>query len=141
MTIMGKQFTKDNLTVTWNPRICIHSKICWHELNEVFTPGSDPWINLDGAEKERIIAQIAKCPSGALKAEVKNTDATQSAPAENATKIVVAPNGPLIVHGNLTVQHAGSETTKNNITAFCRCGASANKPFCDGSHNKVGFKD
>jgi len=139
---MSKQFTKDNLTVTWNPRLCIHSKLCWHELNDVFMPGSDPWINLDGAEKERIIAQIAKCPSGALKAELKNNDAPQPAPTENATKIVVAPNGPLIVHGNLSVQHSdGSETSKNKVTAFCRCGASCNKPYCDGSHNKIGFKD
>ncbi len=139
---MSKQFTKDNLTVTWNSRLCIHSKLCWHELNEVFTPGTDPWINLDGAEKERIIAQIAKCPSGALKAELNNTEAPQPAITENSIRIVVAQNGPLIIHGNLTVQHVdGSEANKNKVTAFCRCGASTNKPYCDGSHNKIGFKD
>lgn len=50
------------------------------------------------------------------------------------------PNGPLLVHGAVTVKRPdGSETKHEAVTAFCRCGHSANKPSCDGSHKKAGF--
>ena len=56
------------------------------------------------------------------------------------TKVDVLENGPLLVHGTLKVVHKdGKEETKNKTTAFCRCGSSANKPYCDGTHNKQGF--
>jgi CDGSH-type Zn-finger protein len=50
-------------------------------------------------------------------------------------------NGPLMVHGSILVKdHQGNEIQKNNVTAFCRCGASNNKPFCDGTHRTSGFE-
>jgi CDGSH-type Zn-finger protein len=57
-------------------------------------------------------------------------------------KITVSRNGSLKVEGPVTlVDHEGQELpTKEGLPFFlCRCGASANKPFCDGSHNRVGF--
>ncbi len=49
-------------------------------------------------------------------------------------------NGPLLAKGPLTVQNAAKETiATTKDTAFCRCGASANKPYCDGSHHAIGF--
>ncbi|MBV7530094.1 CDGSH iron-sulfur domain-containing protein [Chitinophaga sp. sic0106] len=52
------------------------------------------------------------------------------------------PNGPLLVYGNIVVKDAeGKETHKNKVTAFCRCGASSNKPYCDGTHVKINFRD
>ena len=57
------------------------------------------------------------------------------------TKVEVLENGPLLVYGTLNVTHKnGSEETKNRTTAFCRCGASQNKPYCDGAHVDKGFK-
>jgi CDGSH-type Zn-finger protein len=45
-----------------------------------------------------------------------------------------------MVYGNVTIKDSnGTLTKKSNATAFCRCGASQNKPFCDGSHKKIGF--
>ena len=59
-------------------------------------------------------------------------------------KIVVAkvmPNGPIMISGEVHIVYKdGKEETKSNV-AFCRCGHSKNKPFCDGSHAKEGFKD
>lgn len=56
------------------------------------------------------------------------------------TTIIVANNGPLKVKGNLEIQLASGEiVTKEGITGFCRCGASENKPFCDGAHRKIEF--
>jgi CDGSH-type Zn-finger protein len=63
----------------------------------------------------------------------------------NATevKVTVRPNGPLRVEGPIKLVDAqGGEWNiagKPGIS-LCRCGASANKPFCDGSHNKIGFQ-
>ena len=50
-------------------------------------------------------------------------------------------NGPLLVSGNLEIV-SGTGRTINRVTkvVLCRCGNSANKPYCDGSHTRVGFK-
>ncbi len=57
------------------------------------------------------------------------------------TKVEVLEDGPLLVYGTLKVTHKdGSSETKNKTTAFCRCGASNNKPYCDGTHVKEAFK-
>ncbi|MDB4583637.1 CDGSH iron-sulfur domain-containing protein, partial [Draconibacterium sp.] len=58
------------------------------------------------------------------------------------TEVEVMENGPLLVHGtlNVTDKH-GNKVTKNNTTAFCRCGQSNNKPYCDGTHQIVNFRD
>lgn len=66
---MSKTYTKDGLTVLWKPDVCIHSTVCWKKstgLPVVFKPKERPWIRMDGAENERIIEQVKKCPSGAL---------------------------------------------------------------------------
>lgn len=57
------------------------------------------------------------------------------------TKVDVLKDGPLMVHGSLTVTKPNGELEKKeSTTAFCRCGASTNKPYCDGAHRKVDFK-
>jgi CDGSH-type Zn-finger protein/uncharacterized Fe-S cluster protein YjdI len=56
-------------------------------------------------------------------------------------RIDPATNGPLLVSGPIeVVSGTGKTILKTTKTAFCRCGASANKPFCDGTHSKIGFK-
>ncbi len=138
---MEKRYSNDEITVVWKPEVCIHSTLCWKGLIEVFNPRERPWINLDGADTEAIIAQVEKCPSGAL-SWYRNGEA-ESAPEEVDVETIVeaSPDGPLMVYGNIKVRDAaGNETTRHKVTAFCRCGASGNKPFCDGSHRKIGFK-
>ena len=50
-------------------------------------------------------------------------------------------DGPLLLTGNVTlIAGSGRAAWQGNNVALCRCGASNNKPFCDGSHNKIGFK-
>lgn len=136
------KYTRDNITVLWKPELCIHSKKCWQELPEVFNPRVRQWVNVQGADTDRIMEQVSKCPSGALSYIQTTTDITPTDRATTTTAVEVLQNGPLMVYGNLTVKDKnGNETTKSKVTAFCRCGASANKPFCDGSHIRVGFKD
>lgn len=64
-------------------------------------------------------------------------------PSGSGGKLTVSlmPDGPLILAGNLTIfAGSGRKAWQGNNVALCRCGASANKPFCDGSHSAAGFK-
>ena len=139
MSEITKHYTNGEVTVVWKPDVCIHSRLCWTQLAEVFDPRKRPWVNMEGADTQRIIDQVSKCPSGAL--SYFRNDAAAPAPEVTAESIVeVVPNGPLLVYGNLTLKFAdGREENKSKVTAFCRCGQSNNKPFCDGSHVGAGF--
>ena len=96
------------------------------------------------ADTATIIAQIDKCPSGAL-SYIKNDAATSTAQEPTATagaiNIECLPNGPLRVTGEFIVKKPdGTEEIKKGPVSLCRCGASNNKPYCDGGHNRIGFQ-
>jgi uncharacterized Fe-S cluster protein YjdI len=136
-----KTYTNDEITVVWKPAVCIHSKICWTQLGEVFNPRNRPWVTMGGADSQRIMEQVDQCPSGAL-SYFRNAQPPQPEDIKGERIVAVTPNGPLMVYGNLLVKDsAGHETPKHKVTAFCRCGASSNKPYCDGSHVRIGFRD
>lgn len=61
-----KTYDKEDVSITWNPEICIHAGNCARGLPSVFKPKEKPWIDTNGASKEAIISQVSKCPSGAL---------------------------------------------------------------------------
>ncbi|NCO62286.1 MAG: (4Fe-4S)-binding protein [Flavobacteriales bacterium] len=63
----SNQYSNDEITVTYEPSICIHAEKCANEMSSVFRTSIIPWINLDNAETKAVINQIKKCPSGALK--------------------------------------------------------------------------
>lgn len=139
---MTKHYTRDDLTVIWKPDMCIHSTVCWKGLKGVFDPRKRPWINMEGAEAEQIMEQVSRCPSGALSYVLNSTETTTAGEKTETMSVEAMKNGPLVVYGNLSVKDSkGVVTTKSKVTAFCRCGHSGNKPFCDGSHLKVGFVD
>jgi uncharacterized Fe-S cluster protein YjdI len=134
-----KEYSNGELTVVWKPAKCIHAAECVKALPEVYNPNEKPWIKAENASTQALKDQIAKCPSGALSYKMEGKEDQESASLE--TKVEVMANGPLLVYGTLNVKDKdGKESTKNKTTAFCRCGASNNKPYCDGSHIKVEFK-
>lgn len=152
---MGKEilkYTNGEITVVWKPKTCIHSTLCWKGLIEVFNPKERPWIKMDGASSGKIIEQVGKCPSGALSYYMNNEPGAEETEnklvAESASilKIQVSPNGPYLIKtdpiaiGCLIIHSDGHEETKTGTMALCRCGASANKPYCDGSHRRTGFE-
>lgn len=140
MKDITKKYTNGEVTIVWKPDTCIHSKICWTGLPGVFNPRERPWIKPDAAATLKLVEQVSKCPSGAL-SYYMNGQEPQNTSTEVESIVEVSPNGPLLVYGNITVKDsAGNETKKHKVTAFCRCGASANKPYCDGSHRKIDFK-
>jgi uncharacterized Fe-S cluster protein YjdI len=61
-----KEYTNGEITVVWQSNLCIHSGICVKNLSAVFKPQSSPWIQLENASTEEIMAAVSKCPSGAL---------------------------------------------------------------------------
>ena len=61
-----QKYSKGNLTVTFDPRVCTHSGICVRGLFDVFDVSKRPWVNLDGAPEEQVVEQVKRCPSGAL---------------------------------------------------------------------------
>ena len=135
------KYRNDDITVIWKPATCIHSKKCWTELKGVFNPAIRPWIKMQNGTTESIIAQVDRCPSGAL-SYIKNTELENAENVSSESIVEVTPNGPLLVYGNITVKQSnGEEIKKNKVTAFCRCGQSANKPYCDGTHTKAGFRE
>jgi uncharacterized Fe-S cluster protein YjdI len=135
-----KEYENDDLVVIWKPNTCIHSEKCFKGLPAVFNPSNRPWVAVNGATSLEIKNQIDTCPSGALSYKLKN-EKLMSAEIEDEQIVEVAKNGPLMVYGNINVKnHDGSETSKHRVTAFCRCGASENKPYCDGSHKKIDFE-
>lgn len=56
-------------------------------------------------------------------------------------KVTPLPDGPLLVEGNVEICAGTGRTVNRTVkAALCRCGQSANKPYCDGSHTRAGFK-
>ena len=140
MDNITKKYSNGEVTIVWKPKECIHSGICFRGLNEVFDPRKRPWITPEHSTTDKIIEQVKKCPSGALSYYL-NRDTEEQVKVEAETIVETIQNGPLMVYGNVTVKDsAGTITKKHNATAFCRCGASGNKPYCDGSHKKIGFQ-
>ena len=143
MPIKTHKYSNKDITIIWKPDVCIHSKICWHGLRDVFDPAKKPWILPDAADTATIMAQIDKCPSGAL-SYIKNipdqTATATSTAASPANIIECLPNGPLLVKGEVIVKKSdGTEEIKSGVVALCRCGGSKNKPYCDGGHRTNGF--
>lgn len=141
-----RKYTNDEVTVVWKPGTCIHSTICWKGLLDVFNPRERPWIKMNGATTERIIEQVRKCPSGALsyymnnEANDNNENNNVRSEAAHILKIQVSANGPYLIKTECLIVHSdGKEEIKQGTVALCRCGASANKPYCDGSHRNSGF--
>ena len=68
------QYTNGEVTIVWQPEICIHSGRCVHGLPEVFKPKEKPWITPEGSTTEIIIKQVKRCPSGALSYFMNNDE-------------------------------------------------------------------
>ena len=136
-----KEYTNGELTVVWKPKLCIHAAECVKRLPKVYDPNARPWIQPENATTAELKAQIDACPSGALSYYMNNQTQEEVKVENTATKVDILPNGPLVVHGSIEIKGKdGNITTKENRTSFCRCGASNNKPYCDGTHRKIDFK-
>ncbi|HHC79931.1 MAG TPA: hypothetical protein ENK46_08605 [Flavobacteriia bacterium] len=134
-----KEYSNSEITIIWKPEKCIHAGECVKRLPKVYRPRKKPWLIIENATTEELKSQIEACPSGALSYNLKNQENQEI--AEPKIKVTVLENGPLLVEGALAIAKSdGTVENKTKTTAFCRCGASANKPYCDGEHKKIDFK-
>ena len=120
--------------------VSAHAAECVKNLPLVFRLNQRPWINPNQETTiEKIIETIKKCPSGALSYSI---DGIEYRDFDGKPLVKVSKDGPYLVSGGIEL--IGGEFTddisKEHYT-LSRCGASNNKPFCDGSHSTVNFKD
>ena len=132
-----KSYQGQGLVMKDDKSLCVHAGFCVTEKTEV-------WELVDQAPdptaRAQLIDMIRKCPSGRL----EYTDGTHDAPEEEelSQEVGIVEDGPLFVRGRIVVESASGQSyeVRNRVT-LCRCGASKNKPFCDGMHAEVGFRD
>lgn len=133
-------FESPGITVTWSRKRCLHAAECLMRLPPVFEVGRKPWIEPENAEADAIARTIGRCPTGSLKYTRNDGGPDETPDAENTIR--VGRNGPLWVRGNLVLADTdGNEVAREMRVALCRCGQSANKPFCDGAHIATGFRE
>lgn len=128
-----QKYPGSTIVVHFDGAKCIHSRHCVLEQPQVFranVPG--PWIFPDSGGVEGITQVAHACPSGAITYERLDGGPQEPVPAVNVVRI--RENGPLAFRADLQI--AGSRAIRATL---CRCGASQNKPYCDGSHTAAGF--
>lgn len=134
-----RDYVGRRITIHDNRSICAHAGICTDRLASVFCSGAEPWIDADGAAVEAIVDTIRRCPSGALSYSIDGVEQRDQA---RPPLVTVTHNGPYAVAGGVElIGVARAQGASTEHYTLCRCGASNNKPFCDGSHWEIGFTD
>ena len=123
-----------DLTLIFDGKRCIHARFCVTGAPQTFLANVvGPWLHPDQTSTDRLIEVAHACPSGAVAYQRHDGKPDETAPPVNL--MTVREAGPYAFHAALSIpgQQTGFRAT------LCRCGASKNKPFCDGSHHDAGF--
>jgi CDGSH-type Zn-finger protein/uncharacterized Fe-S cluster protein YjdI len=132
------EYDGEAIDVTWDRLRCIHARDCVRGLPAVFDTDRRPWVDPDEADADAVAAVVARCPTGALQYD-RHDGGPAEAPPDDAT-VTVATDGPLFVRGDVELTDGdGATLLRDTRVALCRCGASANRPLCDGAHADAGF--
>ncbi|HEY5007807.1 MAG TPA: CDGSH iron-sulfur domain-containing protein, partial [Caulobacteraceae bacterium] len=122
------------ITLRFDAARCIHSRHCVLGAPSVFLANvKGPWLHPETVSVERCGEIARDCPSGAITYERRDGGPQETPPAVNV--LSVRENGPYAVHAQIEL--AGQAAMFR--ATLCRCGKSANKPFCDNSHRAAGF--
>ncbi len=144
MKNIKKKYTNGEITILWQPNLCIHAGVCFSELPQVFDLSERPWIKMDKATTKEIIDVVQACPTDALTYTYNEQPADEMRPDKLpcSTKIKIITDGPFIVEGSFELfDEKGNQIITERRNALCRCGASRISPFCDGNHRNINFKD
>ncbi len=136
---VAREYSNDRIVVTWEPQYCIHVANCLAGNPRVFDSMRRPWIDLSESDADEVAEVVMSCPTGAL--HFRRLDGGEEEPADPETSVYERPNGPLFLYGKVrVVGQEGKVLREDTRVALCRCGQSANKPFCDATHRKIGFR-
>jgi CDGSH-type Zn-finger protein len=129
-------YVGDGIVITDDHSLCAGGGFCGTRLRkawEMLDHSSDPEV------RARIADMVKNCPSGRL--QYSTTEGGESIEPQFEPSIGVLPNGPLWVRGGIAVEADDGATyeVRNRVT-LCRCGHSKNKPFCDETHEAIGFR-
>ncbi len=134
-----REYEGRGVSVYDNRVICSHAAECVKNLPNVFRLGERPWIAPDNASIKDVITTVKKCPSGALSYVV---DGEHIRDFGQSSEILIAKDGPYNVEGSIQINiEEDLQPPSKEHFALCRCGASKNKPYCDGSHKEMNFVD
>jgi uncharacterized Fe-S cluster protein YjdI len=131
-------YESPEITVTFDPNLCIHAARCLQGLPRVFDVRRRDWVRPAEAPAADVAEVVRRCPSGALQYELASGEQEQpdAEPTVRPTR-----NGPLYARGPLTIRDAeGGVIAQGTRFALCRCGRTGNAPFCDNSHLAAGFE-
>ncbi len=125
-------FAGKKITIHDNRGLCSHAGHC---LAFRFKEG----VDADRADFDAIVKAVQDCPSGAISYSI---DGVRYNEEQRGPAIDVSSNGPYHVTGGVELRDVPKmEGSSAEHYTLCRCGQSKNKPFCDGTHAKVGFAD
>ena len=134
-----ESYQAKSITIHDNRSICAHAGHCTDGLGSVFKYKSEPWIDPASGAAASIIETVRSCPSGALSYTI---DGVEGEDQQREPAITVTKDGPYaVVGGALLIEQSWAQGASTEHYTLCRCGASRNKPFCDGAHWSIGFKD
>ncbi|UCC72143.1 MAG: CDGSH iron-sulfur domain-containing protein [Gemmatimonadota bacterium] len=135
-----RKYEGQDIVVKYDAQRCIHAEECVKGLPEVFARGRRPWVDADAASADEVAEVVVRCPTGALWFERRDGGMAETPLRESTAE--VSADGPVNLKGDIAVVSAtGESVLEATRISLCRCGASKNKPFCDGSHSEIGFQD
>ncbi|MEM0360123.1 MAG: CDGSH iron-sulfur domain-containing protein [Candidatus Diapherotrites archaeon] len=136
----AQRFFGPGIDLTDAPKLCAVARFC-HRAG-----GTWKQVELSGNVKKRKLAieTACNCPSGRLVVWHKKTGRAIEPKFKPSIGLVEDPqakcSGPIWVKGFVPIKSSdGTYYEERNRVTLCRCGASKNKPFCDGSHIRVKF--
>ncbi len=158
MITRNRKYTNGEITVIWQPALCVHAGVCFTRLRRVFNPVKRPWVDMSGGTTREIIDVVEECPTDALtffwndpvvnaasgSPKIFSEDLGELFPPESdaIARVIVRNGGPLVVEGHFSATGPdGEPMRKMRLLSLCRCGLSQDQPFCDGSHFRARFKD
>lgn len=131
--------SSDSIEVSFDPNLCAHAAHCLRGLPDVFNLQARPWIQPANANADEVAEVILRCPSGAL--TYRRLDGGADEAVEEGVFLRPVRNGPVYARGEIEILDGeGNVLRRATRAALCRCGSSENKPFCDGSHVKAGWR-
>jgi CDGSH-type Zn-finger protein/uncharacterized Fe-S cluster protein YjdI len=129
-----EQIDGQHLTLLFDGKRCIHARFCVTGAPSVFRANVEgPWISPDAIAPDALVEIAHACPSGAIRYRPKDDRPRERAAAVNLAATREA--GPYALRGDLRIDGQPPQFR----ATLCRCGASKNKPYCDGSHHEVAF--